>query len=244
MDGFDNGFGQSTRPQQIGKVGRFRFPREVDPLADSESLTEPIERDQPVVPWVPWQAPVKKVRTSSQRSLVDVVGSLGKDPELSPGARAFARSPDPPRVTPTSAAFGPGAACFVYTIAEVPEVFGTPALPASASPTCVALVFAHTEEPTEATPAQMRAVLQATATSYGIAATSDFDAVRALAREEVLLVGPDVCDAGTVLTAMLAPPEDFYDAPDDTASSESPGIGTPLLVAGALAAYYLLAEKG
>ena len=230
MDGFDNGFGQSTRPQQMGKVSRFRFPW---------------ERDQPVFISETTLNTSTLPLTSSQRSLVDVVGSLGKDPELSPGARALARSPDPPRVTPTSAAFGPGAACFVYTIAEVPEVFGTPALPASASPTCVALVFAHTEESTEAAPAQMLAVLQAAATSYdGTAATSDFDAVRALANEGVLLVGPDVCDAGTVLTAMLAPPEDFYDAPDDTASSESPGIGTPLLVAGALAAYYLLAEKG
>ena len=148
-----------------------------------------------------------------------------------------------PDVIPTSAAFGPGAACFVYTIAEVPEVFGTEGLPASISPTCVALVFAHDEDSAEATPSQMRAVLHAAATSYGTTASSDFDAVRFLANQGVLLVGVDVCDAGAVLTMMLAPPEDFYDVPDPTTDDEGGGL-TPLLVGGALVAYYLMAEKG
>jgi hypothetical protein len=275
MDDLNEGFGQSTHRKHAAQMG-FALPGAIldtgtDVRADSgESddggitlfpihtggLTSPpppgvygdtYDRDDAEPEYVsPTRVDIRQPTQPDFSSREGVGGDMPVAPR--PSESPAAPLPDKPEVLPTGAAFSAdGIACFVYTVAQVPEVFGTPGLPASIDPTCAALVL-HADDDWDGDlgDAMMGLLLQL-ATQEADPSTvwnSDFDALRHLANRGALLVGPQFCDAEQVLLSYLAPgvPYEDYDVDSGTAEEGDKGLMTGLIVAGALAAYYFLSE--
>jgi len=285
MDDFNEGFGQSTHRKRAAQMGLALpgSVLDVDVRDDSgESdgdgtinlgwLAEgDLLKQQPTLRYIPDETgytPPAEDRSPqvgepdltppNERGSFDSREGVGGRAPVAPSPEsrdAASPLPDKPGVIPTSAAFSEGIACFVYTVAQVPEVYGTPGMPASLDPTCAALVLHSADDDWDGDlgDVMMSTMLQL-ATQQADPSTvwsTDFDALRHLANVGAVVVGPQFCDAEQVLLGFLdpgTPYEDYDDIDYDTGADAKgdrgdKGLMTGLIVAGALAAYYFLAEK-
>ncbi len=274
MDDFNEGFGQSTHLKRAAQMGF--LPRTVLDTDTTDSggtgsgdaidlgWVSDTSFGTPTVRRIPEYTPPTADRSTSIPDITQpderggsftVVDTVGGESPPAPGTSTSPSEPLPeaPEVVPTSAAFSDALACFIYTVGPVPDRLGTAGLPGNGGSTCAALIFQSADDDWDGELSDtMRAMLYSAATHAAPGTTwqSDFDALRYLANQGVVLVGPAFCNAEQVLLSYMGPtatPEDYY-VEDEVSGGEGEGEGnglmTGLIVAGAIAAYYLIAEKG